>query len=58
VAVKDINVLPFETALLIKQPEAWLFENTLVVNNVKHVLCYFIPVCRNVLINQILFTRI
>jgi hypothetical protein len=26
------GVLQFETALVIKQPEAWLFENTLVFN--------------------------
>jgi hypothetical protein len=54
--VRDINVFEFETALLIKQLEAWLFENTLVFNTVKHV-CYFTPVRGNVLINQILFTR-
>jgi hypothetical protein len=40
--VKDIN--EFQTALVMKQPEAWLFENMLFFNTVKCVLYYFLPV--------------
>jgi hypothetical protein len=58
VVVKDINVLEFETVLVVKELEAWLFGNKLVLNTVKHVLYYFIPVNGNVSINQVLFTRI
>jgi len=58
VVVKGIKVLEVETALVIKQQEAWHFDSMLVFNTIKHVLCYFIPVRGNVLINQILRTRI
>ena len=55
--VRGINVFEVETALVIKQLEAWLFDNELVFNTVQHVLYYFIPAGRNVL-NKILCTRI
>ena len=58
VVVRGINVFEVETALVIKQLEAWLFDNELVFNTVHHVLYYFIPASGNVLINKILCTRI
>jgi len=58
VVVRGINVIEVETALVIKQLEAWLFDSELVFNTVQHVLYYFIPAGRNMLINKILCTRI
>ena len=58
VVVKGIKVLEVETASVIKQQEAWHFDSMLVFNTIKHVLCYFIPVRVNVLINQMLCIRI
>jgi len=56
--VGDIKVFEVETALVIKQLEAWLFDSELVFNTVQHVLYYFIPAGRNVLIKEMLCTRI
>ena len=58
VVVRGINIFEVETALVIKQLEAWLFDSELVFNTVQHVFYYFIPAGRNVLINGILCTRI
>ena len=51
VVVKYIKVFEVEAALVIKQLEAYHFDSMLVFNTVKHVLCYFILVRGNVLIN-------
>jgi hypothetical protein len=40
VVVKDINVLEFETALVVIELEAWLFSNKLVLNTVKHAVLF------------------
>jgi len=56
--VRGINVFEVETALVIKQLEAWLFDSELVFNTVQHELYYFIPASGNVLINKILCTNI
>jgi len=49
---KDIKVFELKTALVMKQ----LLDTELVVNAAKTWLCYFIPLSRNMLINQILCT--